>query len=105
MKIASVPNTEKLCSRFSVALNGEYAPVSAARVSAMIFNRGWPGHQRSLDQTEIAGFVRVQSNECVNAVVELNEVIKDACVRPLSKEIKIEQTGNTLSFVVPGAGQ
>ena len=105
MKIASVPNTEKLCSRFSVALNGEYAPVSAARVSAMIFNCGWPGHQRSLDQTEIAGFVRVQSNECVNAVVELNEEIKDACVRPLSKEIKVEQTGNTLSFALPGPGQ
>lgn len=105
MKTATVPVSEKLCNRFSVALNGESVPVSAARVSAMIFNCGWPGHQRPLDQTEIAGFVRAESNESVKVAVTVHEEIKDCCVRPLSREIEIKQNGTELSFTVPGPGQ
>ena len=105
MKIAPVPISEKMCERFSVTLNGECAPVSAARVSAMIFNCGWPGHQRSLDQTEIAGFVRAESNDCVKVEVRLHEEIKEVCVRPLSKKIRVKQTEDALSFMLPGPGQ
>lgn len=105
MKISPVPSAEKLCDRFSVSLNGESAPVSAARVSAMIFNCGWPGHQRPLDQTEICGFVRAESNESVLVKVTMHEKIKDVCVRPLSKKIRTNVTGNNITFTVPGPGQ
>jgi len=37
MKIGMVPETEQRMDRFDVRLNGEYAPVSAARVSAVIW--------------------------------------------------------------------
>ena len=37
---------------YRVRVNGIDAPTDAARVSAMPYNRRWPGHQRTLDQTE-----------------------------------------------------
>ena len=105
MKICLVPNTEMLMERFTVTINGENAPVSAARVSAMIFNRGWPGHQRPIDQTEIAGFVRVMSNDGIDVRVKANEEIRDVCVRPLSRKIECELDGNEIRFALPGPGQ
>jgi len=105
MKIAALPAAEALCDRFTVTINGQPAPVSAARVSAMIFNCGWPGHQRPLDQTEIAGFVRCESNEPVEFCVEVNEPVTEVCMRPLSKKIAVAQEGSTLTFTLPGPGQ
>ena len=58
MKIAPLPANEPRMDRFAVTLDGQPAPVSAARVSAVIYNTEWPGHQRPLDQTETAGFGR-----------------------------------------------
>lgn len=105
MKISPVPAAEKLCGRFSVSLNGVSAPVSSARVSAMIFNCGWPGHQRPVDQTEICGFVRAESNESVHVIVTVHDEIKDVCVRPLARKIEVKVCGNEIAFTVPGPGQ
>ena len=105
MKIPQVPNTEMRMERFTVSINGENAWVSAARVSSMIFNRGWPGHQRPLDQTEIAGFVRVESNEMLDVCVTVHEEIRDVCVRPLSRKIACRSEGNKIRFALPGPGQ
>ena len=105
MKIAPIPVSESLCDRFLVTVNGENVPVSAARVSAMIFNCGWPGHQRPLDQTEIAGFVRLESNEAVEMTVTVNETVNEVTMRPLSKKIEVKQKENTLTFTLPGPGQ
>jgi len=105
MKISPVPATEKLCDRYAVFLNGENAPVSFARVSAMIFNCGWPGHQRPLDQTEICGFVRAESNEKVDVRVCVQDEVRDVCVRPLSKRIRVKTDENELFFTLPGPGQ
>ncbi|MBR3927822.1 MAG: hypothetical protein IKJ65_02330 [Clostridia bacterium] len=71
----------------------------------MIFNRGWPGRQRPLDQTEIAGFVRMESNGEVFLTVTVREEIREACVRPLGKNISVDVSANTLSFRLPGPGQ
>ena len=65
MKLTTMPAVEERFDRFEVTVNGQPADVLAARVSAMPFNCGWPGHQRPLDQTEMSGFVLVQSNEPV----------------------------------------
>ena len=42
---------------FDVSFAGERLAVEKARVSAMPFNRVWPGYQRSLDQTKMSAFV------------------------------------------------
>lgn len=105
MKIAPVPETEALCKRFAVWINGECAPVSFARVSAMNYNCGWPGHQRPLDQTEISGFVRVESENAIDVRVRVQEEIKDVCVRPLSRKVTCTVRNNEISFSLPGKGQ
>lgn len=105
MKIAQLPISEMLCDRFAVTMNGQPAPVAAARVSAQIFNCGWPGHQRALDQTEIAGFVRCESDGPVEVSVTVSEPVSEVTLRPLSKKIEVLQEGNTLTFTLPGPGQ
>jgi len=105
MKIANVPASEQRMDRFEVKLNGRSAPVSAARVSSVIYNWSWPGHQRPLDQTEIAGFVRCESGGPVDVCVTVREEIREVCVRPLSKKIAVRQEGMNLFFTLPGVGQ
>ena len=50
------PAGEKLFEDYTLRVNGQAVPVYACRVSAMPFNQVWPGYQRPLDQTELAGF-------------------------------------------------
>lgn len=105
MKIANVPATEALCDRFQVKLNGEGAPVSAARVSAVILNGSWTNPERPLDRTEIAGFVRCECSGPVDVWVKVDEEISEVCVRPLSKKIQVQQAGGEMRFALPGPGQ
>ncbi len=105
MKIAPLPHGEALCPRYTVSLNGCPAPVAAARVSAMPFNCEWPGHQRPLDQTEIAGFVNCESNGPVEVKVAVADTVREACVRPLAENIAVSLEGSSCSFTLPGPGQ
>ena len=50
------PLEEKLFEDYTLRVNGQAVPVYVCRVSAMPFNQVWPGYQRPLDQTELAGF-------------------------------------------------
>jgi len=43
---------------YSATLGGEPLPLESARISALPFNRVWPGYQRSADQTKMAKFVQ-----------------------------------------------
>ena len=105
MRIAELPAGEARFERFAVTMNGMEAPVSAARVSAMNFNCVWPGHQRPLDQTEIAGFVRCESNGPVEVCAAIQEEIREVCVRPLSRKVEVCVDGGTMRFTLPGPGQ
>ena len=44
-------------------INGETVETNTARVSKIPFNRRWPGHQRSKDQTELISFVSCETDE------------------------------------------
>ncbi len=105
MKIAPLPAGEALCPRYTVTLNGQAAPVAAARVSAMPFNCGWPGHQRPLDQTEIAGFVSCEADGPVTVQVTVADTVRETRLRPLAENIAVETDGSICSFTLPGPGQ
>lgn len=104
-RLISQPAEEARCARYKVAFNGQAADVLAARVSAMPFNWGWPGYQRPLDQTEIAGFVQVQSDGPVEVCVTVQTDFETVCVRPLSRKIETAVEGRTVRFTLPGPGQ
>ena len=52
------PDGEALCEDYELRVNGQLVPVYSCRVSAMPFNQVWPGYQRPVDQTELAGVTR-----------------------------------------------
>lgn len=48
LKIYPVIKTENQCEDYKVKINGEQVELNTARVSAVPFNRRWPGHQRGI---------------------------------------------------------
>lgn len=103
---AMVPNDSftLIYSRYTVTVNGQSCPVRLCRVSAMPFNRMWPGYQRSLDQTEEAGYITFSADEPVTLQVECNNVFSQSVLRPLSKGISLKQSGNTVEFILKEHG-
>ena len=62
-KVYPVVKTAETCTDYEVFVNGERAELNTARVSAIPFNRRWPGHQRQIDQTELVNFLSMESDE------------------------------------------
>ncbi len=109
LKIAPLPAGEALCARYTVTLNGAPAPVAAALVSMVPFNWGWPGHQRTMDQVEQAGFVRCEADGPVTVRVHAADApastAAEVCVRPLARNISVAREGDDFCFTLPGPGQ
>ncbi|MBR3932875.1 MAG: hypothetical protein IKJ68_03065 [Clostridia bacterium] len=89
-KVYDITQTELKYDGYKVKINGTEVVTDTARVSAMPFNRRWPGHQRSVDQTELVNFVSLETDESVEFEVTLPEKSDNVVVRPLSLGIKPE---------------
>ena len=63
LHIYPVIKTENQCEDYRVKINGEQVELNTARVSAVPFNRRWPGHQRGLEQTELINFLSCAADE------------------------------------------
>lgn len=72
---------------YTVSINGKPIDVHDCRVSAIPFNRPWPGKQRPYSQSESAGFISFSSDEAVTLRVRRNTAFESVVVRPLSKHI------------------
>ena len=90
-----------------IFLNGRKVPVHGSRESAMPFNRIWPGHQRSWDQTELAGFVAFSADEKVEVRVKVTGdwEFEQAVIRPLSRNIVPQVNGREVTFTLSEPGQ
>ena len=88
-----------------VTVNQRQTKPYLARVSAMPFNRGWPGHQRPLEQTEQAGFLSLESDGEVTLSVTWPAPPTEVLVRPLSRGVQAEVQDCTATFTLPGCGQ
>ncbi len=90
---------------YKVFINGEEVPVYTCRISAYPFNIWWPGHQRPVDQTEIASYVNLVSDEEVKIeVVPTNKEYKKIMLKPYSKEVKTQVVDGTISFTLKENG-
>lgn len=103
-EVYSVPAGERIYDGYAVTVDGQAAPVSEVRVSAMPFNRRWPGHQRQIDQTELAGMVRFAFTGRTCVTVRPTKPFKTVKVRPLSRKVKpvIRNGVVTFDLVKPG---
>lgn len=89
---------------FEVTINGLPCEVKSCRVSAIPFNRPWPGFQRDLDQSEEAGFIAFSADETVELRVKRKQSFEGALVRPLSKNVKTDVCDGEVVFTLSDHG-
>ena len=90
VNVYPVIKTEPLCFDYKVKINGAVVETNTARVSAVPFNRRWPGHQRDISQTEAVQFVSMSTDEPLNfeIIPQLPFEASKVKLRPRSLGIK-----------------
>lgn len=96
---------EPVSDDYRVFVNGEEASVYTCRISAYPFNRVWPGHQREINQTVIASYVNIVSDEEIKIEVLPNFDFGKMLLKPLSKNTVYEEKNGMLSFCLTEQGQ
>jgi len=87
-----------------VTVNGKGVDVRACRVSAVPYNIPWPGHQRPLDQSELASYLLVEGSGPANFAVTRKTPFKTCVIRPLSRGVKATVEGRTARFTLNAPG-
>lgn len=104
VKLYPAPGSETTASDWNVTVNGNPVFVYAARVSAMPFNQVWPGYQRPIDQTEIAGFAYWDMSSPVTVQVTCQRPIENVVIRPLRQQIDPKVENQTITFEMSEPG-
>lgn len=88
-----------------LTVDGKACPLHEARVSAVPFNRRWPGHQRSKSQTELVSFGLFATDGPARIVINPRRKWQTAVIRPLSSGCQVQNLGNgEIAFEIPGPG-
>lgn len=101
--IYTVTKTDIYTENYIVKVNGKQVPLNTARVSAMPFNRRWPGHQRSIDQTELVNFLSLETDEVLEFEIIPKVSFEKVEIRPSSLGIKPEISDGNIKFTLPKA--
>ena len=99
------PEGEPVCTLYRMTVEGQELPLYGARVSAVPFNRRWPGHQRQPEQAEDAAFVMFAMDAPVRITVRPSFPFEGAVIRPLSRGIVPEVRNGAVSFTLDRPGQ
>jgi len=83
-----VTKTDIVCNDYRVKINDKEIELNTARVSAVPFNRRWPGHQRQKNQTELINFVSLATDEALEFEITPSKPFKKVEIRPASLNIK-----------------
>jgi len=97
---SAAPTGEALCEDYKLTVGGVEVPVYACRVSAVPFNQVWPGYQRPLDQTEVAGFAFWDMSEPVSLEIHCKRTVDSVQVRPQSLGIKPVIAGENIRLTL-----
>ena len=89
------------CEDYKVKVNGQEVALDTARVSAVPFNRRWPGHQRGKEQTELINFLSLSSNEALTFEISPKIPFDEVKVRPQSLGITPEIKNGKIIFTLP----
>ncbi len=98
------PDGERLSEDYELTVNGQAVPVYACRVSAVPFNQVWPGYQRPLDQTELAGFACWGMAGPVKVSIRSRRSVESVVIRPASLGVRPAIEENRISFVLERPG-
>lgn len=89
---------------FTVTVNGEDCQVRECRVSAIPFNRPWPGKQRPYEQSESAAYITFYADEPVTLRVRSCKPFAEAKLRPLSKNVIPHCADGEITFALKEFG-
>lgn len=95
-----VQKTKHICSDYTVKLNGMPVALNTARVSAVPFNRRWPGHQREMDQTELINFLSFQMDGPVQVEVIPHRPFENVVIRPVALGIVPTVAEGVITFTL-----
>ena len=95
-----VIDTDLFCDDYFVKVNGKEVKTNTARVSAVPFNRRWPGHQRQIEQSEIVQFLSLSCNEPLNFEITPKEPFDEVKIRPRSLGITPEVKDGRITFTL-----
>ncbi len=98
------PGGEALCEDYALQVDGQAVPVYSCRVSAMPFNQVWPGYQRPIDQTELAGFAVWDMSGPVKVEVVSRRAVQSVVVRPASRGIRPVIDGDRITLALDRPG-
>ena len=85
---------------YKIKINGEYVKPDSARVSAMPFNRRWPGHQRGMEQSELVNFISLETDEELTFEIEPKDPFDKVEIRPKSLGITPEIVDGKIKFTL-----
>ena len=91
---------ESPSSDFTMTANGIPVPVHEVRVSQIPFNCWWPGHQRPLDQTELASYCSFDFSGSVTIEIISAHPIERLDVRPAEYGITPSVNGRKITFLL-----
>ncbi len=103
-RVYPVPREIPVADNIRCTVGGHDVPVLPCRVSAVPFNRRWPGHQRQIEQTEIAYFVHFEMHGPTVVEVRPGRAVKEAVVRPLSRNVRTHLDNDVITFTLPSPG-
>jgi len=101
----AAPPGESLCEDYALRVNGQTVPVYSCRVSSVPFNQVWPGYQRPIDQTELAGFAHWGMSGPVSVEITSKRPFTNVVVRPGSREVRPAVRGRAITFALTKPGQ
>ena len=105
LQITHPTTSDAISHDFAITLNGEVAYPLTTRVSAMPYNRLWPGHQRPIEQSETASYLSLSADESVAVTVRPRHPFSEVTVRPLSEGITPTCQNGEIRFTLPHVGQ
>lgn len=99
-KVYPVIPTEPHCDDYRVFINGSEVKLNTARVSALPFNRRWPGHQRQLEQTEMIQFLSLASDDPLSFEIIPSMPFENVKIRPQSLGIVPRVENGIIKFTL-----
>ena len=105
LTVYPVTQTALQCQEYTVKVNGAPVALNSARVSAIPFNRRWPGHQRDISQTELVNFLSLETDEPVTFEITPTADFDESAVvvRPRSLGITPLCRDGKITFTLPKA--
>jgi len=103
MKIYALPQGET-AAPITITAGGQPLPVSQCYVSAVPYNRRWPGHQRTTDQREVAYFARLAGTGPIAFEYTPPRAFTTCVIRPLSANVTPVVKDGKVTFTLPHPG-